>query len=199
MGDYIEEEKWWRGAFHEAGHVVALVSLGIVPTHVDVSIRGGGFTAVERLPADWTDEQDDAVILAGIVAEQIYRDNIDDTISTIRYNLNAPTGDDWERLHEQDSCVIARRMEELKEYFQNGRWKLVQEIAGALMEYGAIDNKNIETIYLDVIGTEEIGRIASRAMRQRLKNEIRQELQRRLTRRQPKTFARADALASSLM
>ena len=51
MADYLEE-KWWRAAYHEAGHVVALVSLGIVPTHVDVSIRGGGYTAVEYLPKD---------------------------------------------------------------------------------------------------------------------------------------------------
>lgn len=130
MSDYIEEEEWWRAAHHEAGHVVALVSLGIVPMHVDVSIKGGGFTTVERLPADWTNGQDDAVTLAGIVAEHIYRDDIEDVISTVRFNLIAPQGDDWERLHEQDSQVLARRMEELKEYFQNGRWELVQEIAG---------------------------------------------------------------------
>ena len=183
MSDYQEEEEWWRAAHHEAGHVVALVSLGIVPTHVDVSIKGGGFTAVERLPADWTGEQDDAVTLAGIVAEHIYRDDIEDVISTVRYYLDEPIGDDWERLHEQNTSEIAKQMERLKEYCLNKRWTLVQEIAGALMEHGAIDNEDIEAIYQEVIGAEEIGRIASRAMRQRLKNEIRQELQHCLTRR----------------
>ena len=183
MGDYLEEEKWWRAAHHEGGHVVALVSYGIIPTHVDVSIKGGGFTAVGSLPDDWTNEQDDAVTLAGIVAEHIYRDDFDDTLSAIRYNLNAPSSDDWKRLHEQDSCEIAKRMEYLKDYFQNGRWELVQEIAGALMEHGAIDNIDVETIYQDVIGGDEIGRIASRAMRPKMKNEIKQELQRRLKRR----------------
>ncbi len=183
MGDYLEEEEWWRAAHHEAGHVVALVSLGKVPTYVDVSIRGGGFTYIGRLSKGWTNEQDDAVTLAGIVAEHIYRDNIDDVISAVRFNLIAPKGDDWERLHEQDSQVLARRMEELKEYFQNGRWELVQEIAGALMEHGAIDAEDIEAIYQEVVGNEEIGRIASRAMRPMLKNEIKQELQRRFKRR----------------
>ncbi len=193
MSDYIEEEKWWCAAYHEAGHILALISMGIIPTHIDISIRGGGFTAVERLPADWTHTQDDAVTLAGIVAEHIYKDDIDDTINTIRYNLNAPTGDDWERLHEQDSCIVARRMEELKEYFLNKRWNLVQEIAGALLEQGVLEYEDIKAIYLDVIGAEEIGRIASRAMRPKLKNEIQQELRQR---RQPKALASSRAFDS---
>ena len=183
MSDYVEEEEWWRAAHHEAGHVVALVSLGIVPTHVDVSIKGGGFTAVERLPADWTGEQDDAVTLAGIVAEHIYKDDIDGFLHAIKRGVVTLSGDDGRRVHEQDCRVVAKSMERLKEYFQNGRWTLVEEIAGALMEHGAIDNEDLEAIYQDIIGAEEIGRIASRAMRQKLKNEIKQELRRRLTRR----------------
>jgi len=50
------------------------------------------------------------------------------------------------------------------------------------MEHGAIDNNDIEAVYQEVFGAEEIGRIASRAMRQHLKNEVKQELRRRLTR-----------------
>ena len=161
MADYLVE-KWWRAAYHEAGHVVALVSLGIVPTHVDVSIRGGGFTAIESLPDDWTAEQDDAVTLAGSVTEHIHLEDIDDFIHSIRYDLHAPHGDDGRRLKEKDSRTIARQMEELKDYFLNRRWTLVQEIAEALMARGAIDDEDIEAIYLDVIGTEEIGRIASK-------------------------------------
>lgn len=180
MSDYQEEEKWWCGAFHEAGHTVALVSLGIVPTHVDVSIRGGGFTAVDALPADWTEGQDDAVTLAGIVAEHIYRDDMDGFIHAVRRGTITLSGDDGHRVHEQDCRVVAKRMERLKDYFLNGRWSLLEEIAGALMEHGAIDDDDIKAIYQDVIGAEEIGRIASRAMRQRMKNEIRRELSRRL-------------------
>lgn len=64
------------------------------------------------------------------------------------------------------------------------------------MEHGAIDAEDIEAIYQEVIGAKEIGRIASRAMRPMLKNEIKQELRRRLTRRQPKTLASSRALDS---
>ena len=183
MGDYFEEEKWWRGAFHEAGHTVALVSMGIVPTHVDVSIRGGGYTAVECLPAEWTETQDDTVTLAGIVAEHIYRDDFDVFCRAVRRGAVTLSGDDGKRVHEQDCRVVAKHMERLKDFIQNRRWSLVEEIAGELMEHGAIDNNDIEAIYQEVFGAEEIGRIASRAMRQSLKNEIRWELSRRLKKR----------------
>ena len=163
MADYLEE-KWWRAAYHEAGHVVALVSLGIVPTHVDVSIRGAGYTAVEYLPDDWTAEQDDAVTLSGIVAEHIHKGDINDIIRAIRYDLHAPSGDDGHRLKEKDSRTIARRMEELKDYFLNRRWSLVQEIAEALMVHGAIEDEDIEVIFCAVIGSKDIGRIAGKNM-----------------------------------
>ena len=161
MADYLVE-KWWRAAYHEAGHVMALVSLGIVPTHVDVSIRGGGYTAVEYLPENWTAEQDDIVTLSGIVAEHIHRNDIEDFIRAIRRGISMLAGEDGRRVHEQDARAIARRMEELKDYFLNRRWSLVQGFAEALMAHGAIDDEDIESIYLDVIGTEEIGRIASK-------------------------------------
>ena len=167
MADYLEE-KWWRAAYHEAGHVVALVSLGIVPTHVDVSIRGGGYTAVEYLPKDWTAEQDDSVTLAGVVAEHIYRNDIEDFIHAIRRGISMLAGDDGRRVNEQDARAIARRMERLKEYFLNRRWELIQEIAGALMEQGAIDNEDIKAVYQDVIGADAIGRIAKNVVRQEL-------------------------------
>lgn len=167
MDDNIVE-KWWRAAFHEAGHVVALVSLGIVPTHVDVSIRGNGYTAVEYLPEDWTAEQDDAVTLSGIVTEHIYRNDIEDFIRDIRRGLSMLAGGDGRRVHEQDARAIARRMEELKDYFLNRRWSLVQEIAEALMACGAIDDEDIEAIYLENIGSDSIGRIAKNVVRQEL-------------------------------
>ena len=161
MADYLEE-KWWRAAYHEAGHIVALVSYGIIPTHVDVSIRGNGYTAVEYLPEHWTAEQDDIVTLSGIVAEHIYRNDIDDFIRAVRHGISMLAGEDGRRVHEQDARAIASRMEELKDFFLNRRWTLVQEFAEALMALGAIDDEDIEGIYLDVIGTEEIGRIASK-------------------------------------
>ncbi len=159
MDDNIVE-KWWRAAYHEAGHVVALVSYEIIPTHVDVSIRGGGYTAVEYLPEDWTAEQDDAVTLSGIVAEHIYRNDIEDFIHAIRSGISMLAGEDGRRVNEQDARAIARRMERLKEYFLNRRWTLVEEIAEALMACGAIDDEDIEAIFCAVIGTKDIGLIA---------------------------------------
>lgn len=167
MADYLEE-KWWCAAYHEAGHVVALVSYGIFPTHVDVSIRGGGYTATEYLPEDWTAKQDDAVTLSGIVAEHIYRNDIDDFIRAVRCGTSKLSGEDGRRVYERDVRAIAKQMEEHKEYFLNRRWELIQEIAGALMKHGAIDNEDIKAIYQYVIGADTIGHIAKNVVRQEL-------------------------------
>ena len=133
-----------RNSYHEAGHVVCLMSIGFIPEQVQIFTNGCGKTQCTEVKFD--DFSADLISLSGTVAEHMYTADCIEVIDAVAAGLIPPGADgDFAQLHDLRPPKIVIKMRYLYDLLAE-HWYLITTLANELTAKHTLKRKDIVRI-----------------------------------------------------